>query len=75
MPGLEFHETRRGAKFYDADVPRIAEALEMIGAELKRANDLEEEARKPRIEVDSGPFNPKVVPLNNEIEEIPGDIT
>lgn len=32
---VEFHLTRRGAKFYDHDVPRIAEALESIAVALQ----------------------------------------
>ena len=28
MSGIEFHQTRRGAKFFDADLPRLIAALE-----------------------------------------------
>ena len=38
----EFFQTRMGTKFYEGTVPRIAEALEGILKELKRANDLKE---------------------------------
>lgn len=34
----EFARTRRGAKFFDGDVPRIATALEKIASELDRRN-------------------------------------
>jgi len=40
MPGPEFFQTRMGHKFYEADVPRIAEALEHIGKQLMIANEL-----------------------------------
>lgn len=44
---LEFHNTRMGHKFYTSDVPRIAEALENIAAELKRKNDMEDPELQP----------------------------
>ena len=34
----EFFKTRMGRKFYEADVPRIATALESIASELDRLN-------------------------------------
>lgn len=34
MPGPQFFETRMGHKFYEADVPRIAKALESIATSL-----------------------------------------
>jgi len=40
MPGPEFFQTRMGQKYYEADVPRIAEALEHIGKQLMIANEL-----------------------------------
>jgi hypothetical protein len=42
----EFFKTMMGRKFFEGSVPRIARALEDIGNELKRANDLKE-AEKP----------------------------
>jgi hypothetical protein len=36
---IEFGSTMRGAKFYDADVPRIAKALERIATELEKQNE------------------------------------
>lgn len=38
----EFFRTMMGQKFYQGDVPRIASALEKIGRELERQNDLRE---------------------------------
>ncbi len=46
--GPEFFQTVMGHKFYEADVPRIARALESIAVEMKRANDLEERDRESR---------------------------
>lgn len=39
---VQFFQTMLGKKFYEGDVPRIAKALENIGQELKRQNDLKE---------------------------------
>ena len=33
-----FHETLRGRKFYEADVPRLIAALERIASQLEIAN-------------------------------------
>jgi hypothetical protein len=38
----EFFETRMGQRFYNASIPRLIDALEDIGKELKRANDMKE---------------------------------
>lgn len=35
---VQFFETRRGVKFYDNDVPRIANALESIAKQLELLN-------------------------------------
>lgn len=40
---IDFHQTPMGRKFFNSDVPRIANALESIAHELKRANDSKEE--------------------------------
>lgn len=40
---VEFWQSQRGAKFYDADVPRIAKALERIATELEKQNEAEPE--------------------------------
>jgi hypothetical protein len=44
--GPEFFQTIMGRKFYEADVPRIAKALENIAVELKRSNDLKEKEKE-----------------------------
>jgi hypothetical protein len=41
--GANFFQTIMGKKFYEGDVPKIVRALEKIGKELERANDLKEE--------------------------------
>ena len=51
----EFFNTVMGRRFYEGYVPQIANALLDIAKELKRANDLEEEARKPHIEENPDP--------------------
>jgi len=38
----ELHETRMGQRLIEGTMPRIAQALERIAAELKRANDLQD---------------------------------
>ena len=37
---IDFAQTMRGAKYYDADVPRIAAALTEIGSQMKIQNAL-----------------------------------
>ena len=37
-----FFKTMMGAKFYQADVPRLVKALEKIAEELEKANKLKE---------------------------------
>ena len=46
MP-IEFGHTMRGAKFYDADVPRIAKALERIADQLEKQNEKPKPAPPP----------------------------
>lgn len=38
MPGPEFFQTRMGQKFYEYDVPRLAEALERLADQLETFN-------------------------------------
>jgi hypothetical protein len=47
MPGPQFFQTRMGQKFYGSDVPRIAEALEEIGKEMKKTNELKKKELEP----------------------------
>ena len=58
MPGPKFFETRMGRTFYEGTVPRIARALEALGAELRRHNDSREEA-EARLR---GEYNPPYDP-------------
>ena len=48
----ELHETRMGNKLYESTLPRIANALEDIAKELKRANDKKEEDKKEKVNTD-----------------------
>lgn len=45
MPGPKFFQTGMGQLFYNGHVPRTVAALEQIGRELKRQNDLCDSAR------------------------------
>lgn len=42
MANPDFHTTRRGSKFYDLDVPKLAEQLERIANALEKQNAIEE---------------------------------
>jgi hypothetical protein len=48
----EFFQTMMGQKFYQGDIPRIADALEKIAKELKRQNDLKEKEVSDKGEVE-----------------------
>lgn len=41
-----FHETMRGARFFDADVPRIAKSLQSIAESLAKIAKAMEEDRQ-----------------------------
>jgi hypothetical protein len=49
---IEFFQTPMGRKFYERDVPKIANTLEDIAKELKRANDLKERELRDKIKDD-----------------------
>lgn len=36
--GLEFYQTKMGQRFFNADVPRLIDALEQIGSHLQNAD-------------------------------------
>jgi hypothetical protein len=38
MTMVEFHETTYGKRFFDAQLPRLIDALEKIGKELEETN-------------------------------------
>jgi len=38
MPIPQFHETLRGRKFFEADLPRLIKALERIADQLEKSN-------------------------------------
>ncbi len=44
---IQFFQSVMGRTFYEGTMPRIARALEAIGAEMKRANDLSQEETAP----------------------------
>ncbi len=39
---IKFFQTQMGHKFYERDVPRLVQAMEVIAHEMKRANDMKE---------------------------------
>ncbi len=43
---MKFFQTMMGRKFFEGQLPRLIKALEKIAEELKRANDLKEEAKE-----------------------------
>ncbi|UCC72021.1 MAG: hypothetical protein JSV86_16885 [Gemmatimonadota bacterium] len=53
---IEFWQTRMGHKFYQADVPRIAKALERIADALERGavmpSDAQDDSSQERCECD-----------------------
>jgi len=48
--GVEFFQTVMGRRFYEHDVPRMADAMESIAKELKRSNDLKDKEREEAVE-------------------------
>jgi len=56
MTGTPFHMTRRGAKFYDADVPRLINVLERV------ADRLAEHALAPVPDTDTEPRERPLTP-------------
>jgi hypothetical protein len=56
MTGPEFFQTRMGAKFYEATMPKIADQLERLNANLEA---LVTEMRLQREEQRSGPDGKK----------------
>ena len=55
--GPEFFQTMMGRKFYEADVPRIAVALERIADALEKQNALAEASKSPdSLKTLVGPF-------------------
>lgn len=55
-PGPEFFQTMMGRKFYDADVPRIANALERIATALEM---LEGQVRADSLNANAGGLEAK----------------
>lgn len=49
MPGPKFFQTRMGVRFFEADLPRLIDALEKIGKEMSQQNELkkQEQTRCP----------------------------
>lgn len=44
--GLHFHETVRGAKFFDHDIPALIKAINRLSDELEKNRKLEEKKRE-----------------------------
>lgn len=40
--GMQFHETVRGVKFFDRDIPALIKALNRVADELEKNRELEE---------------------------------
>jgi len=59
MSGPEFFQTGMGRRFYEHDVPRMADALESIAKELKRANDLKDKERDEEVDRIKRGYPPK----------------
>jgi hypothetical protein len=73
----QFHKTRMGQKFYTADVPRIADALERIAVALENVTP---EARDAKVEREMvaflKKFAPKMMAKSAGLEELsPDDIS
>jgi predicted CXXCH cytochrome family protein len=47
MGDIPFHSTGYGRKYYEADVPRLVEALERIATALERIEDLVRARQQP----------------------------
>lgn len=58
MSGPEFFQTPMGKKYYQATMPRIAEALEKIGVALEVTNKVRTDSDKVETEV-KAIFNPE----------------
>lgn len=43
---IEFHNTKMGRKFYEADLPRLIEVLDRIGKHMEQSNQLQEKKYK-----------------------------
>ena len=48
--GLHFHETVRGAKFFDHDLPSLIKAINRLSDELAKNRELEEKIREEEKE-------------------------
>jgi hypothetical protein len=45
----DFFQTMMGRKFYEGDFPKLVKAMEKIGNELERANDLKEKEMQRQL--------------------------
>jgi hypothetical protein len=52
MSGPEFFQTGMGRKFFEHDVPRIADALERLANLMQKLVDMEEEREKGGSDAD-----------------------
>ena len=46
--GLQFHETVRGARFFDHDLPALIKAINRLSDELAKNRELEEKKREEK---------------------------
>lgn len=47
---VDFHSTMMGRKYYERDVPQLIKQLQIIGKEMVRTNNLEEQLKTNSIE-------------------------
>lgn len=47
MAGLNFHETVRGARFFDAQIPQLIKAITRLAAAVEENNELRKKEMAP----------------------------
>ena len=50
MSEVPFYQTRMGVKFYEADVPRLIDALEQLTKAVEKLVDADEDGSEPKQE-------------------------
>lgn len=62
----KFHETGYGKRFLEGQLPQLIKQLEIIGNELKRANDLKENKDLKKIADEIAEFEPNLARVIDE---------
>ena len=70
MNGLQFFQTKMGHKFYEHDVPRIADSLACIAKELKNATEHKEQQQQDLNEGETAYLKEKIISIANYVREI-----